>query len=250
MSDPRAISLPPPLRTALVALLLALHWWLGFSGWLGKGATNDESAHLTAGYVYSKFNDYRLQPENGNLPQRWAALPLLAQNPRLEPAEMPQRWNRSDVWIIANHFLYESGNLPELMLASGRAMIGLLSVAAGLFVFLWSSRLWGEQGGLFSLCLWTFSSTTLAHGFLVTSDMAAALALLVATGAFWSLLNKPSGLRLLARVVLTGLATVSKFSSRHTFALEPGASRSRKARAAGTSVGSSPTPGRMSRAPS
>jgi hypothetical protein len=32
--------------------------------------TNDEIAHLTAGASYWLTDDYRLQPENGNLPQR------------------------------------------------------------------------------------------------------------------------------------------------------------------------------------
>src|SRR5438094_1460455 len=42
-----------------------------------KSTTFAELAHLTAGYSYWLTGDFRLQPENGNLPQRWAALPLL-----------------------------------------------------------------------------------------------------------------------------------------------------------------------------
>ena len=37
---------------------------------------SDEPTHLTAGYSYWLKNDYRLDPENGNWPARWAALPL------------------------------------------------------------------------------------------------------------------------------------------------------------------------------
>jgi 4-amino-4-deoxy-L-arabinose transferase-like glycosyltransferase len=202
----------PTLVTAAATLLLALHWWLGVSGWMGKTVTSDETAHLVSGYSYWRFNDYRLQPENGNLPQRWGALPLLVQQPRLEPADNPSAWSLSHVWAIGQLFFFESGNSTDFMLATSRGMMALLSVATAWLVFAWSRRLWGDAAGLFSLTLYAFSPTTLAHGPLVTSDMAAALALLVATGAFWRYLERPTTGRLLASLLLTGLAAVAKFS--------------------------------------
>jgi hypothetical protein len=47
-----------------------------------KSPTFDEPQHLTAGYSYWVTNDFRLDPENGNLPARWAALPTA-----MEPSE-------------------------------------------------------------------------------------------------------------------------------------------------------------------
>lgn len=206
------VSLRPALVTAAATLLLALHWWLGVTGWLGKTVTSDETAHLVSGYSYWRFNDYRLQPENGNLPQRWGALPLLVQQPRLEPADNPSAWSLSHVWALGQVFFFESGNNTDFMLATARATMALLSVATAWLVFAWSRRLWGDAAGLFSLALYTFSPTTLAHGPLVTSDMAAALALLVAAGAFWRYLEHPSVGRLAASLGFTGLAAVAKFS--------------------------------------
>ena len=52
-----------------------------------KSMTFDEMAHLTGGYTYWAFDDYRLHPENGNWPQRLAALPAIlggASFPRLD----------------------------------------------------------------------------------------------------------------------------------------------------------------------
>ena len=43
----------------------------------GKSMTFDELAHLTGGYSYWMLDDYRLHPENGNLPQRLGALPAI-----------------------------------------------------------------------------------------------------------------------------------------------------------------------------
>ena len=61
-----------PSRKTLAAalLLLVLHFVLAVSSKLHECTTSDEIVHLTGGYTYWKFNDYRLQPENGNLPQR------------------------------------------------------------------------------------------------------------------------------------------------------------------------------------
>ena len=60
---------------------LALHWWLAVSVSPRMGVTADEVVHLTGGYSYWKFNDYRLHPENGTLPMRLAALPWLLSAP-------------------------------------------------------------------------------------------------------------------------------------------------------------------------
>ena len=72
---------PAPLRLPTsfgVAVALVLLWWVMAVSSVGqKSTTFDELAHLTAGYSYWLTGDFRLQPENGNLPQRWAALPLL-----------------------------------------------------------------------------------------------------------------------------------------------------------------------------
>ena len=104
--------IPRPVLTAVVAGLLALHWWWALTALIGSGMTNDEPMHLTAGYSYWRFNDYRLQPENGNLPQRWAALPLLLLHPRLDPADEPALWARSNQWRITYN-LSRDGQHPS-----------------------------------------------------------------------------------------------------------------------------------------
>ena len=204
--------LPSVVVTAAVAVLLALHWWLAVSATFGESVTADETAHLTGGYCYWRFNDYRLQPENGNLPQRWGALPLLLERPRLEPAAAPGWWSLSHVWLISQQFFFASGNDTDFMLATARATMALWSVATGLLVFGWSRRLWGDAGGLLSLTLYTFSATTLAHGPLVTSDMTVTFFLLAATGAFWRHLQRLDACSLALSLAATALTCVAKFS--------------------------------------
>ncbi len=198
-----------------MTVLLALHWWLGVSAWTGQGITGDETAHLVGGYSYWRFDDYRLQPENGNLPQRWGALPLLLMHPRprLDPAAEPVLWGNSHVWRIGEKFLFGSGNDADYLFLCARSMMALWSVAAGLLVFFWSRRLWGDQGGLLTLGFYVVSPTVLANGPLVTSDMCAAFWLLAATGAWWRVCHKVTWTRLSVSCAATGLAFVSKFSA-------------------------------------
>jgi len=202
---------PGGVRWAVV-LLLALHAGLALRGITGLGVTHDETAHLTAGYAYWQFNDYRLQPENGNLPQRWGALPLLALQPRLEPMEAPGLWRGSEVWLIGDHFFFGSGNPIEGMLWLARATMLFWSLALGGLVFAWARALWGNAGGLLALGMYVVSPTTLAHGPLVTSDMTAAFWLLAATGAWWRVLQDPKPGNVAMSLVATAAAFLAKFS--------------------------------------
>ncbi len=196
---------------AIAAGLLVLHVLLATFGLSRVGFTNDETAHLTAGYTYWKFNDYRLQPENGNLPQRWGALPLLALQPDLTPADHPEWWQQTELWLLSDHFLFGSGNDPDLLLRWARRAMVVWSAALGLLVFIWSRRLWGDAGALVSLSLYAFSPTLLAHAPLVTSDVTGACCLLAAVGAFWRALRQ-GGKWLAVSGMVTGLAFVAKFS--------------------------------------
>lgn len=200
------------LCTALVTLLIALHVWIAWSSTLGKGPAFDEGAHMTAGYTYWKFNDYRLQPENGNLPQRWAGLAILPLSLRLPPGENKTEWRRADVWNMGQRFLFENGNPAELMLAASRGAMSLWGAAAALLVFFWSRRLWGDWGALLSLGLCAGSATMLAHSPMVTSDMVAAFCLLAASGAFWRQLRTPTTLNFGLSLLLTGMTALAKFS--------------------------------------
>src|SRR5439155_6460140 len=121
-----------PLRRCLVVasiiLLLALYWLLATSALRDKCNTCDEIIHLAGGCSYWLNNDYRLQPENGNLPQRWHALPMILTGAKLPAAADPD-WKTSEVWRLGRSFFYDVGNDADTMLARGRAMAALLSVA-------------------------------------------------------------------------------------------------------------------------
>src|SRR5438477_11391577 len=61
--------------TIIAILLAALHAALAITAVMEKSPTFDEPTHLIAGYSYWLQNDYRLDPEHGNLPATSATLP-------------------------------------------------------------------------------------------------------------------------------------------------------------------------------
>ncbi len=198
--------------TLLCAAFLALYWWMATSVSDTICTTGDEIAHLTAGYSYWKTGDYRLQPENGNLPQRFAAIPLLHKGLKFPTLEQ-DAWRISDVWDMGFQWFYSCGNDLAGMLRAGRRMIALFGVATGALVFLWARRLHGDKGALLAAGLFAFCPTMLANGALVTSDMAAACMFLAAVTAFWAMAHRLSAARLVLFGLALGLLCVSKFSA-------------------------------------
>lgn len=195
---------------AAVAVLLGLHVWLALSASREKSSTVDELAHLTAGLAYWGYNDYRLQPENGNLPQRWEALPAWLSGQRLSP-DHPD-WAVANVWSLGRDYFHAQGAGLERLLLAGRAMNLLWSVATGILIWWWTRRLFGTTGAFVALGFFTFCPTFLAHGALATSDMCMTFFMLASVGAYWRHLQDfRLGTGLLSAAVL-GLACVAKFS--------------------------------------
>jgi hypothetical protein len=195
-----------------VALLLALHFTMALASKRNESTTSDEIVHLTGGYSYWEFNDYRLHPENGNLAQRWVALPVWLHGAKF-PALGDQYWRTSDAWVMGHEFFYETGedHFPKLMEA--RAMTAIMSVFLGALIFMWSRALFGTAGAFVSLTFFAFSPEFLAHGGYATSDVCMAFFMLASVGAYWRHLSRPGAGPFLLSAAVFGLACVAKFSA-------------------------------------
>jgi hypothetical protein len=171
----------------IVTAILLIHFALAVTSKSNHGTTSDEIVHLAGGLSYCKYNDYRLQPENGNLPQRWAAIPAWLSGASFPSIEKNiEDWRHSNAWIIGYQFFYNTGQPPyRTQLLGGRAMIALFSVATGLLIYLWSRRLFGQAGGLVSLLFYALCPNFLAHGALITSDACMTFFMLASIGAWW-----------------------------------------------------------------
>lgn len=199
-------------EVAVAAFLLVAHYTLAYTATFGSTTTFDEVLHIVAGVSYWTLDDYRLQPENGNLPQRWAALPLLVTQPEYPPLDT-DLWRKSDAVLLGRQYLFSLGNDADAILRASRAMATCWSVATCLSIWLWSRSLFGVGGGLVSLLLAVWWPALVAHGPLATSDACGGLFFMLGTWALWSLLDRITLSTLLAAAAAIGLAAIAKHSS-------------------------------------
>lgn len=205
---------PRLLRAIAVACLCALHVWLAASVSPHVGITSDEPIHVTSGRIYWQDSDFRFQPENGNLPQRWLALPLLGRDLNFPDShQAPAHWVIANPWELGHIWFFKQGNDPDQLIARGRMMNALLGGLLCLVVYLWSASLIGTSGGVLALGLAVFCPNLLANAGLATSDTATALAFTVALLALWRLCHRITVGRTAAAGLAFGLLALTKFSA-------------------------------------
>lgn len=192
------------------AALLLLFWVQAVSASRHWSQTSDELAHVTAGLAYNRLGDFRLQPENGLLPQRVQGLAPLWLGARL-PDDVAA-WRRSDVWQLGWTFFYGMNNPTDAMLTGARALNALFGVGVGLFIFVVARRWHGTGGGLLALGFYSFCPNFLAHSALATSDLAGTLFLVLAPWLFWRHLERRDVGSGVAAGLASGLALLAKFN--------------------------------------
>ncbi len=197
---------------AAVVVLLAVHLGLAIPSLLAENPTVDEIAHLPAGISYWQKGTFKLYHHNPPLSKLVAALPVVLANPVTAPLYELKAWSRDSQATFGEVFAFLNAERYLALFAQARLSMLLFSVVGGLAVFAWSRRLYGTWGGLLSLTLWVLCPNILAHGRLVTGDVAGASFAVAATYLFVRYLDRPTwGRAVLAGLVL-GLAELTKFS--------------------------------------
>jgi hypothetical protein len=198
-------------RAALVlAAAVALQAGLAIHAMRDSSATFDEGAHLPAGYSYLATGDHRLNPEQPPLVKLLAALPLRAVAPELRTADLA--WEQARQWEFGRRFLYRWNDADRLLFLGRLPVVALASclVAA---VFLVARSHFSPWAAAAAAVLTALSPDVLAHGSLVTTDLAFALFFFLSVVAFDRLLDGSSPARLAAAGLLTGAAFATKFSA-------------------------------------
>ncbi|MCB4757733.1 MAG: glycosyltransferase family 39 protein, partial [Elusimicrobia bacterium] len=166
------------------------------------------------GYVYLKTGDFRYNGyHHPAFAEMWASFPLLFLKPAIpyqHSAWLKQTWSPVEQYQFADTFLFHNRVPFDRMMAYGRWGQLILSVLLGISLFFFGQKLAGTSGGLFSMGFWAFSPTFLAHGTLVTTDLAFGVFffLFFASLLFW---NSCKG-NILSGIAL-GLCFASKYFS-------------------------------------
>jgi len=137
--------------------------------------TFDEGPHLAIGYATLRTGDLRLQPVHIHPPlaNALAAAPLLLQNDLLDPRSI-DGWQIASLSAVTDEVVWRYPH-PRRLAMAARFPIILMTMLLGAFIFRWASDLFGPRAGLLALFLHAFDPNIIAHGSLVTTDMAVVL---------------------------------------------------------------------------
>src|SRR5438128_3468511 len=200
-------------RVWLIAILIALlHAAMAVTAVNTKSPTFDEPQHLTAGYSYWVTNDFRLDPESGNLPARWAALPLLLSHPNFVPLN-DGGWQLAEEGRTGHQFFYEVGNDPDRTLGQARMIMSIFGAALCLLMYRCGREFFGVGGGLLAETVAAFDPNFLAHSALVASDVPAAFFFTAAVWSSWRLFQKISPATLTTAAFRFAGLFLTKFSA-------------------------------------
>lgn len=192
--------------------LIAMFSSKGAFGIPGDSGTVDEIAHIPSGYSYVEYADFRLNPEHPPLAKALAGVPLALQSDIKGPKD-DWSWNGINQWEAGWYMIYEAGNNSEEVFFWARLPMMLLMIGLGLFIFKWARELFGRKVGLFTLLLFAFYPDVIAHGRLVTTDIAAAFGFVAATYYFSKALEKKTWQSILIAAAVFAVAQLLKFSA-------------------------------------
>ena len=97
-----------------------------------------------------------------------------------------------------------------LRVETGRYVTIGFALLLGLVIFRWSRLLYGIGAGYFSLFLYTFSPSFIAHSRLITTDLYATFFMTLTVYYFWRFSNLRGGKDLIAVAVLLGISQLVK----------------------------------------
>ncbi|MCR4260758.1 MAG: glycosyltransferase family 39 protein [Candidatus Colwellbacteria bacterium] len=199
-------------RIILVSILALSLGLMVFSS-LQESAIMDELAHIPAGYSYLNNLDYRLNPEHPPLVKMAAGLPLLFLDLNF-PTDDPA-WSEkvNGQWDMGSTFLYWAGNDADQIIQWARTGPMVLTLILIIFVYIWSKELMGDWWALLPSIGVALSPHFLAHGHYVTTDVGAALGIVVSLYYFNRYLTFPNKKSLIIAGLAFGFAQLTKFSA-------------------------------------
>ena len=167
------------LPSVAVCLLIILLFELTLSV-RRETQTWDEACHIFAGYSYWTRGDFGMNPEHPPLLKLLGTAPLLSVQLWVPPH--PSIFSKEEDFITAADFVYR--NDAEKILFRTRMAAASLTLALALIMFFAAKEMFGSGPAVIALTLFVFEPTVLAHGALVTTDMAMSCFLLATVYCF------------------------------------------------------------------
>lgn len=197
-----------------ILIFIFLFGLYGFQLWYQAtraSVTNDEPFHIIAGHRYWQCGDYGINPEHPPLLKLLAASPLISQT-FIEPAVPCGSKITPKLEGFYTGALFLSKNGIDRILIPARLAASLMSLLLALLVFLAAREMFGKPEAFIALALLVFEPNLIAHGALVTTDMALTATMFGAIYALYRYCKKRSA----ARLLVAGLAVGAMLASKHS----------------------------------
>jgi tetratricopeptide (TPR) repeat protein len=192
---------------AVVALLMILAVEL-FVPAREQSQTPDEANHLLGGVRSWKYGDFGTNPEHPPFAKLVAALPVLGVP---SPPAIPYTtFFKMENFSSGAEFLYTHD--ADQMLWHSRVAVSVFTFALALLVLAAGSEMFGAGTGLVALLIFVFEPNLLAHGAMVTTDMAASGCFFAAVYAYYRWRKHPTAWRIIVCGIAAGLALGAKHS--------------------------------------
>ena len=209
----KALKFAPYFLIGLMAIMLIV-------GAKNDSATNDESAHIGAGWSYARLGVYRLNDEHPPLMKLLSGtflLPLKLNFPVLyqdDQATANLITNNWDQWKFGDSLMYESDNNLDALLLFARMPAILMTLGVAYLVFLWTKKLTNSRSAsIVALTLAVFSPIMLAHGRLANTDAPLTFFYFLFFYVLWWFTEKPNLKRAIILGLSAGATLAVKFSA-------------------------------------
>lgn len=206
-------------RSAYVAAAILLFAAFGFQLWLHAtrtSATIDEPGHILAGYRHLTCGDFSINPHHPPLLKVVAALPLTFMKIRdpLGPCTS-KAGSAPGVAFHEGHQLLlinRDATGTDRVMVPARIAVMAFSLLLAALVFAATRTMFGPGAALLALAVVAFEPSLIAHGSLVTNDMALTATLFATVFALHLYREHPTPARLAMIGMAAGLTLASKHS--------------------------------------
>jgi hypothetical protein len=154
---------------ALLVCLFAFQLWYHATR---TSVTVDEPNHILAGYRHLRCGDFGINPEHPPLLKMLAAAPLMFRNDLIDPP-----WDcgskltsKFDAFSYGNSFVVENG--VDSVVIPTRLSSALLSLLLAILVFIAAWEMFDRWVAMVALAIVSFEPNIIAHGSIVTTDIA------------------------------------------------------------------------------
>lgn len=198
------------IRYSPFAILLLI-FALALTSMRVKSATFDEDAYVGKGAAAWFRGEFGLRTAHPALAPILGTAPLLTEPGFGEKVGSLSKCESGSARSCGREMLFQRSNTHRVLFLV-RLPIVMLLVTLGALVYRWARELYGGWGGLLALTVYALEPNLLAHGRLLTLDLAATFFACLVICTAWRFWRRPGWARLIGWGVALGLAGATRYT--------------------------------------